>query len=375
MVASAHGNMEMVKTLLYAGADINAGTPEGVTALLYAVHRRQQATVEYLVEKGADINHADQAGNTPLMVAILKQDMPVIRFLIDHGADVNAREGEEKGVKYYQNLAQDLHAGYSYFPDGDQEEDLSGEEDTSSSVTERVQEEVQTDTHPNLYVIYQFYKGETSRRYRNDFYWRPPLWLAIDYKSTELMVLLLKNKADFTWVLQNSPPEGPLSSGVNILMYAAYWNNCDVLDKLIRAGFDVNARKEGAGGGKNVLYYAIEGNAPEAVKLLYKAGTDHTVNTFPEQNALMLAVESPDRYEMAKLLVGAGEKINAQNKEGITALMVASGVEGNHKIVKWLLEQGANVNARSNEGESALSIAMATDITDTKELLIKYGAN
>ena len=48
------------------GADINAVTAEGRSALLYAASKGREKIVEYLLSKRADPNKADKLGATPL---------------------------------------------------------------------------------------------------------------------------------------------------------------------------------------------------------------------------------------------------------------------------------------------------------------------
>lgn len=104
--ASRQGDLETVKVLVEAKADVNQTTHYGWTPLLTATQNRNYRIGRYLLEHGADPNIANKGGWTPLYIAtdnrnIEGGDYPVrapdtdhleyIKLLLDHGANVNAR--------------------------------------------------------------------------------------------------------------------------------------------------------------------------------------------------------------------------------------------------------------------------------------------
>lgn len=129
MIAAVRGDNEMAEILLNAGADINAISDTGDTALVKAINFEETEVVKLLLKNGADpelrnpysgesvlhstartanvevmrillskninVNVKDNSGTTPLLVAAsssseLKSKVEIIRALIDKGADVNA---------------------------------------------------------------------------------------------------------------------------------------------------------------------------------------------------------------------------------------------------------------------------------------------
>jgi ankyrin repeat protein len=99
-------DLDSVKVLLAAGADVNQVTGYGWSPLLVATQNRYYKLGAYLLEHGADVNLANKGAWTPLYLAtdnrnIESGDYPVrkgdmdhldfIKLLLDKGANVNAR--------------------------------------------------------------------------------------------------------------------------------------------------------------------------------------------------------------------------------------------------------------------------------------------
>ncbi len=89
--ASAHGQLEIVRSLLDRGSDINEMDSRRTTALHSASFRGKLEVAKLLIERGAYVNSRNQGGSTPLQYATMHGNLEVARFLLDHGADVNAR--------------------------------------------------------------------------------------------------------------------------------------------------------------------------------------------------------------------------------------------------------------------------------------------
>lgn len=92
MYAAKQGDRTMVDLLLVSGADVNAASNNGWTALMLAAVKNHAGLAGQLLARGADVNAADAYGWTPLLRAVYEKRPAVVRVLLrDASIDVNAR--------------------------------------------------------------------------------------------------------------------------------------------------------------------------------------------------------------------------------------------------------------------------------------------
>lgn len=88
--AVSFGRVEDVKLLLNKGADPNEKDHQGWPMLSVAAARADEQAVPIvrtLVDAGADVNATDEKGITPLVVAVQHNNAPIVDYLIAHKAD------------------------------------------------------------------------------------------------------------------------------------------------------------------------------------------------------------------------------------------------------------------------------------------------
>jgi hypothetical protein len=86
--AARSGNVESIKRLVAAGADVNQrGGSNNWTAVMHAVHKNQRGSVEALLDEGADANARTADGSTALMMAAGYGYTDIVEILLAHGAD------------------------------------------------------------------------------------------------------------------------------------------------------------------------------------------------------------------------------------------------------------------------------------------------
>ena len=155
------------------------------------------------------------------------------------------------------------------------------------------------------------------------------------------MRLLLERKVDVN---------APQVDGTTALHWAVRADDLDAIDLLVRAGANVSARNRA--GVMPLELAAINGSAA-IIERLIKAGADvnRPLNSSGD-TALMMASRS-GKAGAVKALLDHGAQINAKETWGDTTALMWAVSEGNHDVVKLLIERGADVNARTKFVPSA----------------------
>jgi len=96
MLAAGMGNLEMVRALIKAGADVKASDERDYTALFYATYNPEldrgfPEVVRALIDAGGEIETQIFYGVRPLMLAAGSGEAGVVDVLLKAGADPKAR--------------------------------------------------------------------------------------------------------------------------------------------------------------------------------------------------------------------------------------------------------------------------------------------
>ena len=99
--ASKPGHLDVVQYLIDHGADVNSQEDDHNTPLNWAAYEGRADVVRMLLEHHADVNSQDDWGRTPLHDAVWGSDdipkedhLRIVRLLLEHGADVDAKDTE-----------------------------------------------------------------------------------------------------------------------------------------------------------------------------------------------------------------------------------------------------------------------------------------
>jgi ankyrin repeat protein len=185
--------------------------------------------------------------------------------------------------------------------------------------------------------------------------------------------------------------------GFTPLHLFATWGHKEIIELLIAAGADVNAKdKDGRTpldgalgetadlirkhGGKNgtedysIHLAAARGNI-EAVKQHLAAGADVNAMSGADGRTPLNIAATHGHKEIAELLIAEGADVNATDENGWTPLLVAA-YWGGKEIAELLIAKGASVNAKGGiGGGTPLHRATQEGYMEIVELLIAKGAD
>lgn len=177
-------------------------------------------------------------------------------------------------------------------------------------------------------------------------------------------------------------------SGYTALMLAASGGHEAIVTDLIKAGADVNARRDG----RTALYYAILWDRKEVIRLLKGAGATGDADQIRLTRRLLRAAckgfdkneakhrplypgvpRDLEEAESIAEVIAEGADVNWKDPAGYTPLMYAANL-GLVENVKDLLKRGAEVNVVSSWDETALSMASKYDLKEVMQVLKEAGA-
>ncbi len=103
--------LDVTKTLVHSGANVNTAYHDGVCPLMIASHYNTGFRIkafqvgydlcDFLISSGANLNQTTQYGCTSLMFAARSGDIQIVKLLIEKGANVNLRDNKGMSVLDY----------------------------------------------------------------------------------------------------------------------------------------------------------------------------------------------------------------------------------------------------------------------------------
>jgi ankyrin repeat protein len=156
--------------------------------------------------------------------------------------------------------------------------------------------------------------------------------------------------------------------GMGLLAEAVDHGNREIVEVLLLAGANVNARTEG---GRTPLMAVSEKTTVELVRDLLAYGANINARDDFGDDAVMIAAEASN-VGVLKELIGAGARVDATNSVGHNALFGAA--RNNVEAVDLLIKSGANLNARDEDGQTVLMAMAPYGELATFQALISKGA-
>ena len=374
MTAARSANVDAVKALARAGADVNAKEAwSGQTALMWAAAEGDSAMSSTLLELGADLHARSNGGTTPFQFAVRNGDMRTVQAMLAAGADVN-----EKRVDLATPLLVAIINGHEDLVDLllDKGADPNAEGgSTDLTVTgSRAQEVPITLKTPSFREQLRDVGTEEGNGRNNS--WGRPLQATVHVANWHVSDDLIIVNIDRMRIIKSLLAHGADVNGRNTDMEPR-WDGARYRRRLV---------------GATALLYAAKSADVEVMRLLLANGADPKINTGVNITPLMAAAgiawasnqdkaSEADVLEAVKLLVeGQGLDVNFVADTGETA-MHAAAYRGANSVVQYLFDRGAKLDVIDKSGRTPLAIAKGVEYGNsfaaqphTAVLLRKLGA-
>jgi ankyrin repeat protein len=281
----------MLRLLIKSGARVDIEDAKGATALTHAADGGTMAAIRVLVEAGADINHQNKRGASPLLIALQRRDRDGrIDYLLAHGADVKAKD--QDGLTTLMAAATQGYVKY-----------------VSALLKRGLDPNARTQT------------GRTAAH-----------WAASYYNFNSPYDKSAEDKKD-------------RATAVNVLRV------------LSEAGADLKAADNE---GVTPLHVAARAGYVETLRFLLDHGGDPNRPNAKRETPLFLSIVAfLDRFPKVKLLIAKGANVNSPGPGGTTPLMLAAKTRS-REVLLYLLQQKADANAVDEVGSTALNLASAS---------------
>jgi ankyrin repeat protein len=315
----------VVDELVKNGADVNARSKSGFTALMFAAQQGDAASARILLDAKEDANEVlPKSGATPLIIASAISNPEVAAVLLDHGANPNAVDAN----------------GFTSLHHAVRDSDYGVDAATKATAVTIVKALLAHGADPNARLHIDEEKAAAERKYNAGGVGARAKRTAMTITEVEL-------------------------NGATPVALAAEVNNIEAVKALVEGGADP-------------LIPTEKGTTP--LLLASGAGTDvQRARTVDERSTAV---------QTARYLIEHGADVNKAGDYGWTPLHSAA-YQGLNDLVAYLVSQGAKIDAKDELGQTPLSISLSVLTKeagarrlqvprryrgDTAELLLKLGA-
>lgn len=317
----------VIKRLLDAEKDVNIKDKEGNTLLMTSLQKNDENMIIKLLASGADVNAVSANGESAVSYVLRHEASPqIIKAVFDNNVDVKNKLpiiGQPVWkVLMEQNKLDLLRKIWNKMPNIMSEADINGEIPFYSVL--------KVENNPELRTLALSYVEKADAKL---------VFGALENNDLELFKIALAKGADVN--LQDEKED-------SLLLYLLKHDyGREYITALLEHKPNVSAEDKN---GKNALDLAIENNDAELAKMLLEAGANKDKLENGESYLMRL---SPQQKELTEILLAAGADVNVVSANRKTLLMYA--VENlNMTLFNALLENGADVALEDDNGNTAL---------------------
>ena len=397
--AAEQGQGKLVRTLLDAGADVNAPQVDGTTALHWAAYHDDLDTARLLVEAGADANAANRYGVPALSLAATNGNAAFVQFLLDAGADANAALQGGETVLMTAARTGSLAAVRALLADGADPNARERREQTALMWAA-------SEGHLGIVNALLDAGADVHASLRSGF---TPLFFAVREGNIDVVHRLLEAGVDVNAVLER------VKDGPDAAVNNASYRPVELAVELMEAGADPNDQRSGFAPLHTMSWVrkpdaSDRGDPPpigsgnltglQFVRKLTDLGADVNLRlnsaVRPPHTASRLGMEGATAFLMAadradvafmQLLLELGADPFLPNVEGSTPLMAAAGLGTTapeeeagseaeaRDAVELLVGLGANLDAVDDNGDTAVHGAAFASFPTVVQQLADYGAD
>lgn len=309
-IAVLNSQVNIVRTLLDEGADVNAPDSNGTICLHTAVDIGNKDVVRLLVEKGSYLNGRNDNYETPLAVSVTKENVAVVNILLDKHANVNITDSFGNSPLHVAVANGNLQICTLLLEKGkDIELNLQNVEGYTPLMLALI------NGHEEIATLLCEHNCDGSIMGSDGI---PPLLLAAQKKYNKVVSCLIRNQVDVNVTDKNH----------NTALVSALENKCEEMAmELIEAGASVKVSDNK----RSPLHLAAEMGSKTLVTAILERGEDVNLLDRDEESPLVVAVKNL-REDVVNLLIDRG----ARSEDLYKALRIAT-MKSNKAIVKRVL--------------------------------------
>ena len=343
--ATKSGDLELAKSLLAKGANINYHDNSGLSPLLIAVLGGQKIMVGYFSGRGANLSSTEAKAlmrisvdkDDPWIASVVAKQKNMLNLTFDNGRTILWLAAEKKSWNAFDEY---LRGG--------------------------VNVEIRDSAGKTL-LVWAIETGNTeviNRLIKSGLRFASPdadsmLKQAVVNEDADKVRTLTLLKVNVNRVYED---------GLTLLWYAAVKERADIAELLLKAGAKAEISDKT---GKTLLAYCVERRKYEMVKLLGKYGArlKPADAVFLLQRGLVIGDS-----ELVQTLIAIGVNVNTKFADGLSALWIAA-FTNNRDMIDVLAAGKANMDIKDKNGKTVLMWAVENDKKEVANALIKHGAN